>query len=72
MSKDDDKWIPPYCAHDTDLACPKCGAEAAVRVRELDVYSDGGGPYEAYCCECHAALVVQASVTVEFSDPEAP
>ena len=63
-------WTPPFCAQETELMCPKCGEENAVRVREHEVYIDGGGPYEAYCCDCHVALVVQASVTIEFSDPE--
>lgn len=63
-------WSPPYCARDTELACPKCGAEKSVCVREHEAYFDGGGPYEAYCAECHCDLEVQASVTIEFSDPE--
>lgn len=67
MSED---WNQPYAAHDTTLKCPACGELESVRVREKDTYFDGGGPYEAYCCECHAELEVQASVTVEFSDPE--
>lgn len=62
-------WSPPFCAHETDLACPVCKEPGAVRVREKDKCFDGE-EVEAYCCDCHATLQVYASVNIEFSDPE--
>ena len=62
-------WKPPFCANEADeLTCPACD-ENAVRVREKDQYYDGH-EVEAYCAECHADLVVWASVDVAFSCPE--
>lgn len=55
---------------DVSLTCPACNAgNGAVMVRALDHYTDG---YEvdAYCLECGASLVVQASVEVTFLWPE--
>lgn len=65
----DDGWAPPFCAHDTDLICPKCG-ENGVRVREHSSYWDTQD-VEAYCCDCHVRLTVQAAVQdVVFHTPE--
>lgn len=60
---------PPYCATETTLDCPSCGAKASVRVREQMSYFDGSD-YPGFCAECHAALTVWASVEVLFTDVE--
>lgn len=63
----DQDWTPPYCAALLeDVACPKC-EEESVHVRELSNYTDGE-EVEAFCGECHALLVVYASVHIDFSD----
>ncbi len=62
-------WTPPYCALDTDLTCPSCGEESSVRVRELETVFDGDC-VEAYCCECHVEMEVDASVDISYSDPK--
>jgi hypothetical protein len=63
-------WKPPYCASDTELTCPVCGVENAVRVREQESYLDAND-YEGYCCDCHAELTVWAAVDIAFVDVEA-
>lgn len=65
--KTSNEWSPPFCANDTDLKCPACGAEN-VCVREKDIYYEG--EVEAYCGDCHAMLEVQANVEITFSDPD--
>lgn len=70
MTIDSEKqWHPPFCAHDTELVCPKCGTSGTVSVREKEIYYDSD-QVEAFCSECHAELEVCASVEVTFSDPE--
>lgn len=63
-------WKPPFCGNDAEeLKCPACSETGSVRVRDHETYRDGDD-YEAYCAECHARLIVYASVDVAFSDPE--
>lgn len=62
-------WKPPFCATETELDCPKCGAKESVYVREHENYYDMSD-YEAFCDECHADLVVYAAVDIAFHDAE--
>ena len=62
-------WDPPFCSNDCpELACPACGEDGCIQVREQETYFEGG--VEAYCSECHALLEVQAAVEITFSDAE--
>ena len=65
-----EKWEPPWPSIDapTERACPSCKVTNCIQVRDKVIYYEG--EVEAYCTECHAALIVQAHVEVIFSDPE--
>ena len=65
-------WRPPFCIRDDDGGtCPVCKEPESVRIRDEETYMDGS-EYEAYCAECHAELVVWASIDISFTEAEIP